>query len=343
MEILRTEGIWGGLDDATRGQAAAVERVRADLAHVIDPRFYTLPDADRVRTLEALPLEFVQEFFFLILFRSVLEHIDLPRTALDVCSELNFCIKGTITAADNLFDDQDKSLLPLNTGAGARFASILQLMTFERLLRRALDRGVENAVFTTESARSVAQELLSRMASIGELEGSEEGGVEAIMSPDQMVEDVHRVRGGALFELAFVAPRLVRDGPAREILDRAEKAISRLGTAFQIVDDLTDFEFDLQRGSHNLLTAEIHHNGSPSQVAALREFREGGEVPEGAVEESFLGSARAVLDRGRAEARRSLTELHELGFWFPPRVSNDLVHAIVGLDGVARMQALADG
>ena len=158
-----------------------------------------------------------------------------------------------------------------------------------------------------------------------------------------MVEDVHRVRGGALFELAFVAPRLVQDGPPRDVLDRAEAAISRLGTAFQIVDDLTDFEFDLVRGSHNLLSAEIHHNGSPDQIEALGRCRSEGRVPPGSVEETFLRPAQAVLERGRTEARRSLTDLRDLGFWFPPELSNDLVHAIVGLDGVVRMKALADG
>ena len=342
VEVLRTEGIWGRLDDATRGQADAVERVRADLEHVMEGRFYSVPGAGSISTLEALPLEFVQEFFFLILFRSVLEHVGLPAGALQVCSELNFCIKGTITAADNIFDDQDKSLLPLNTGAGPRFASILQLMSFERLLRRALDRGVEQGIFQEEATTTIARKLLSRMAAIGELEGSEEGGVDVDLPPDEMVERVHRVRGGALFELAFVAPRHAKGAPSAEVLDRAESAISRLGTAFQIVDDLTDFEFDLSRGSHNLLVAEIQHTGTDEMRRALARYRTEGVVPDGAVEGEFLPAARRVLDRGREEAHASLVALHEMGFWLEPRLSDELVRAIVGLDGVTRMRALAD-
>ncbi len=343
VEVLRSEGIWGGLDDAARGQFAAVETVRADLDEVIASRFFRTSSASDGRILTALPLEFMQEFFFLILFRSVLEHVGLPRPALRACSEINFCIKGTITAADNLFDDQNKSLLPLETGGGARFGSILQLLTFERLLRRALDRASDAEVLSTDRAAEVEFELLSSMAAIGELEGSEEGGVEEIPRPTAMVEAVHRIRGGALFELAFIAPRRVLGAPPVDVLDRAEAAISRLGTAFQIVDDLTDFEFDLARGSHNLLVSEIHHHGSPEMRAALAECREAGQVPDGAVEGVFLEPARAVLERGRKEARQSLDSLHALGFWFPPRLSNELVHAIVGLDGVTRMRALADG
>ncbi len=341
VEVLRSEGIWGSLDEAARGQFAAVERVRSDLEAVIAERFVRTDPTD-ARTLAALPLEFVQEFFFLILFRSVLGHVGLTGPAQDACSEINFCIKGTITAADNLFDDQDKSLLPLETGGGARFGSILQLLTFERLLGRALERAIAAGILSPEAAAGVERELLSRMAAIGELEGSEEGGVDEVPAPTDMIESVHRVRGGALFELAFVTPRRAAAAPDPAVLDRAEAAISRLGTAFQIVDDLTDFEFDLRRGSHNLLVSEIHHHGTSDMRDALAECRSQGVVPANAVETSFLEPARAVLDRGRAEARQALDELHAIGFWFPPRLSGELVHAIVGLDGVTRMRALAD-
>jgi hypothetical protein len=50
------------------------------------------------------------------------------------------------------------------------------------------------------------------MARIGKLEGSEEGGVDEIPTPDEMVERVHRVRGGALFALAFVPPAVLEEG-----------------------------------------------------------------------------------------------------------------------------------
>ena len=38
--------------------------------------------------------------------------------------------------------------------------------------------------------------------------------------------------------------------------------------ARQIVDDLTDFEFDVRRKSHNLLVSQIHHLGSQPERAA---------------------------------------------------------------------------
>ena len=80
---------------------------------------------------------------------------------------------GTITAADNLFDDQAKSLLPLRQVAGARFASILQLMSFERLARGVGDRAVATGHFTGKEFLRVQRALLDQMAEIGLLEGSD--------------------------------------------------------------------------------------------------------------------------------------------------------------------------
>ena len=339
VQVLRSAGIWNRLEPAARGQAEAIACVKRDLPKILDARYIdtsqlVAPPADTIG------IEFIQEFFFLILFRSVLQTVGITTADLRLCCELNFCIKGTITAADNLFDEQDKAMLPLTIGHGSRFRSILQLIAFERLMSRALDRGVSAGSLSRSSAAQFQEELLSRMAAIGSLEGSEEGGVDGVMEPDLMIEQVHRVRGGALFELAFIAPRQLETSVDPDLLSRAQSAISKLGTAFQIVDDLTDFEFDLDRGSHNLLVAQITHRGSAEErkrLAALREISSGASD---VVTEMFADSARAVVERGEDEARKALEELRLLGFWFPTELSHELVRAIVGLDGVDRMRTL---
>jgi hypothetical protein len=345
VRLLEEQGLWRRLVPDIEAQAAAVRTLYADLREVLGGEFLGedphVPTAEE--SLRPEGLHFVQEYFFLVLFRSIFGSLGVPEDRLRLYTELNFCVKGTITAADNIFDDQDKSLLPLAPVAGARFRSILQLMSFERLLRRTLDRGQHGAVLDGAQRDAILRGLLGRMASIGTLEGSEEGGVEEIPSPEDMVERVHRVRGGALFALAFVAPSVLEAGEVGERVALAEPAVARLGTAFQIVDDLTDFEFDLGRRSHNLLISQIHHRGSAAEREALAGFRAGGEVEEGIVETLFGDSARAVLERAYVEARASFRQLAELGHWFEPELADEVVHAIVGLDGVARMEGLTTG
>jgi len=342
VQLLAEQGVWDGLAPDMEAQAEAVRAVYADLEGVIGERFRTeaphVPTASEVTTPEGL--HFLQEYFFLILFRSIFGSLGVPAERLQAYSELNFCIKGTITAADNIFDDQAKSLLPLADHAGARFMSILQLMSFERLLRTVLDRAAEKGVIGSEAVAPIQRALIDRMAEIGVLEGSEEGGVDGIPEPDAMVDAVHRVRGGALFALAFAAPSVLESGDMGRVMERAEEAIARLGTAFQIVDDLTDFEFDVGRRSHNLLVSQIHHAGTPDEKAAFAPLWDGAPVPAGVVEATFAHSARAVLERAYSEARASFTTLSELGHWFDPALADEVVHAIVGLEGVARMEAL---
>jgi len=343
VQLLRDEGVWDRLAPDMEAQARAVRTLYDDLREVLGEAYRVepgrIPGADEAATPEGLT--FLQEYFFLILFRSILDALGVEEDRLELYTELNFCVKGTITAADNLFDDQDKSLLPLRPVSGARFRSILQLMCFERLVRRTLDRAQGDGVVTAKERDDILRGLLDRMASIGALEGSEEGGVDDIPEPDAMVESVHRVRGGALFALAFVAPTVLEGGEVAERIATAEPAVARLGTAFQIVDDLTDFEFDLGRRSHNLLTSQIHHHGTPEERAALETLRSSGGAPEtGVVERRFTTSARAVLERAYDEARASFRELGELGHWFDPALADEVVHAIVGLEGVARMEAL---
>jgi hypothetical protein len=342
VSLLAERGVWSRLAGDMEEQASAVRAVFDDFEKILGPEFRRtpphVPPASEVMTPAGL--SFLQEYFFLILFRSVFGSLGVMRERLKLYTELNFCIKGTITAADNLFDDQAKSLLPLSERAGPRFMSILQLMAFERLSRKVLDRGQDAGALTAADRDQIQRGLLDRMARIGALEGSEEGGVSEVLSPDAMVEAVHRVRGGALFALAFVAPSVLERGDVAKKMTRAEAAVARLGTAFQIVDDLTDFEFDLGRRSHNLLVAQIEHAGTREERTELERARAGG-VPPGSVEGRFKGSARAVLARAYDEARAALSGLAESGFWLEADVAEDLVHAIVGLDGTRRMQALA--
>jgi len=343
VRLLEEHGVWERLGPAMRAQAVAVNRLYQDLGDLVDPRFLhegkKVPEDGEMRSEEGLA--FLQEYFFLVLFRSLFESLGASPERLGFYTELNFCIKGTITAADNIFDDQGKSLLPLVEGAGHRFLSILQLMSFERLIRRSCDRAVRRGVIREEDTHAILRGLLNRMAEIGQLEGSEEGGVDEIPTPEAMIRRVHEVRGGALFALAFVAPAVLEEGSVGEAVREAEPAIARLGTAFQIVDDLTDFEFDLGRRSHNLLVSEIHHRGTPEEKLALAALWRGEPVLSGMVEGLFRASARGVLERAYEEAKASFLRLNQLGFWFPTGLAPQVVQAIVGLEGVARMEAIA--
>ena len=59
------------------------------------------------------------------------------------------------------------------------------------------------------------------------------------------------------------------------------------------------------------------------------------------MEDDFRAAARAVLERAYTEARAAFSTLRDLGHWFDPALADDVVHAIVGLEGVGRMEAIS--
>jgi len=89
--------------------------------------------------------------------------------------------------------------------------------------------------------------------------------------------------------------------------------------------------------------SQIHHEGTESERTAFEPLWAGGRVPAGVVEEVFPHAARAVLERAYVEARSAFATLAEMGHWFDPALADEVVHAIVGLEGVARMEALTAG
>ena len=135
VRLLEEQGVWHRLAGDVEAQAQAVKVLYQDLDDLLAEEFIDhsvrVPTGTEILSEEGL--HFLQEYFFLILFRSIFGSLGVGGERLTLYTQLNFCIKGTITAADNIFDDQAKSLLPLAPTRGARFMSILQLMCFERL------------------------------------------------------------------------------------------------------------------------------------------------------------------------------------------------------------------
>lgn len=270
-----------------------------------------------------------EEDFFLILF------IELCRNGgsenVDWYAKFNYCIRGRITAADNLFDDEDKKTLPFNNKIKGKLRTILELITYEHLFHYL---GKEIPDYD-----AIKRAFDNKMVEIGMLEGSEEGGVNEIIVPEEMVKMVHRVRGGALFELGMIAPSIL-EPEKNEYWENIKKAIHDLGTAFQIVDDVTDFEFDLKRKSNNLLLSEIYHNGTSEEKEILMRYLNSGSNNKKLVEANFVESANRVVQHAYRIAREGFVRLKKIGFWYDPAHTEQFVNAILGDSGTSRLKKI---
>ncbi len=341
FELLEQKGLSGRFDEAVERMFQGVGCIHRDLVNVIDAEF--IEELNAPPTLADDPKEaaqFLRKYFFLILFSAVFDHIGIEKKRLALYAELSYCIMGTIGAADNLFDSEGKRFLPLKEVKGSVYASILQLMCFERLSMRAGARSVEAGELKPGVWDEALKRLLSAMATIGKLEGDEEEGCDEILTPDAMVEGVHAIRGGMLFALATIAPAIIEGDDTVVKLGQVQGAFQKLGTAFQLVDDITDFEFDLKRKSHNIMVAEVFHNGTDVERAALKRLMDEPEAAGSEVEDVFAASARRALETARRLTVESLEELEQLGFWFPTELADIVIKGIVADHGTERMESL---
>ncbi|MEK6875713.1 MAG: class 1 isoprenoid biosynthesis enzyme [Nanoarchaeota archaeon] len=281
-------------------------------------------------------MKIFEQDFFLILFNEICKVVGSKPEKLEWYAKFNYCIRSRVTLADNIFDNEEKTTLPFSSEIKGEMRTILEFMATEELFR-TLGRLEEVRYYYD----LIKRKLDNKMIAIGKLEGSEEKGIRKILTPESMIPKVHRVRGGALFELSMIAPKFLEPEKGEKWI-KAEMALNDIGTAFQIVDDITDFEFDLKRGSNNIVTAEAYHNGTDQEKQMLEGYLQTKNSDEKALEKYFSQSATRVVQTAYQIARKGFEKLQNLGFWYSPEHAEQFVNAILGNVGTPRLEGILE-
>ena len=82
-----------------------------------------------------------------------------------------------------------------------------------------------------------------------------------IEAPEEIIENIHKKIGGELLELAFIIPTINENNPKLEI---SKNGIYQIGIALQMIDDICDFQEDIEAKKKNYLLSKIFHNSSLS-------------------------------------------------------------------------------
>ena len=282
-------------------------------------------------------LQYAQRNSFSILFLAIYQAIGVSVERRRVYGLVNHCIRGLVTAADNLLDDEYKEMLPLKFPERARtFKSVMHLLLFDRALYEVID---EAARISPEGRAELHRRLFQAMVVIGEEEATEEGGVRDIFTPEAILADVHRHKGGNLLRLAFVAPRFI-ETTLRPKLQLAERGVYAIGMALQVVDDLTDFYRDIADGRHNYFVSWLHHRGSEVEVALVAAaLADRGAHPE-PIEQVFASAVKRVAEAAVGEALRGFRLLNEAGFEMSQGDALWLIRSLFALRGLGAMLPL---
>ena len=305
------------------------------LADILDRKY--IASQSQIKTS---PLRYVQRHFFSSLFLSIYQALGIDRERRVFYGVINHCLRGLVTGTDNLLDDEYKELLPLAFPERAnRVKSIMHILLFDRILEAVVDRAARQGVIARLQVEKVHRELFRALVPIGAEEAQEEGGVDDILPPAEILSSVHRYKGGKLLCLSLVAP-LFLETEHRRRLQLAENGIYSIGMALQVIDDLTDFYEDLRVRHHNYLVSWVACKGSEAERKALDLALQerGGSGP--AIEELFPDSLRLVLEQAVGEALKGFDLLAQAGFWLDRPGAMTLIRALFHLRGVRQLLAL---
>jgi Polyprenyl synthetase len=232
----------------------------------------------RVKPPGAADFSFKKNFFsFLFLYSFLKAGIGKRRRIL--YAAMLQCLRGMVTGCDNLLDDEYKETLDSNIPKDAfRFRSVIDIMVSDRVLfQLLLEAGLRQDI-DVGAVASAAAASIRTMSRSGMQEASEERGIEEILQPEEILQQVHHYKTGILFRCPWDIPLTIEDLPELAVAPLLE-GLHNIGMGCQIMDDVVDFMSDLSRKHHNYLVSLIHWGSHPDEKDRLRQLIDGKPDP----------------------------------------------------------------
>ena len=255
------------------GHIGAFAVAAAEQSRVLD-EFYTLAERQMSGTdapmAEPDPSVFeLRRNFFSSLFMAAYAGIGIERPRRMLYGFVNQCLRTLVTGCDNLLDDEYKEVIPFQCGErGERFKSVLALLAGDRVLFARLRQEERAGHLTPAEADTIIDVSLAALVPSGLEEAGEEGGVDRVLPPDEVLEEIHRVKTGLLFEATLAAPLALGDVSPADAA-RVGRALSDFGLGCQLLDDLVDLDLDRRELRHNYALSLVRFEGAPAEKLLL--------------------------------------------------------------------------
>ena len=207
---------------------------------------------------------------FSTLFQSVYHLMDIPAPRRLLYGKLIHLFRIWVTSADNLLDGEDKEVVPMVMPGSARvMRQVVAVMAADRVLAECLNDAVADGVLTPAQRDALARESLRRLLPSAAQEATEEGGIALRPPAEEVLNVIHRLKTGLLFNVAFVGPEIV-ESAATLRTRRLRAALMDFGLGCQVLDDIRDMARDLLEQRHNYVLSTLAHE-SPALLADLQQ------------------------------------------------------------------------
>ena len=253
---------------ALKEQQDCIREIHSRLAPYLDSPAETPPAyAVRSAPLSANRLGWRKNMFS-TLFQSVYHLIDVPAPRRLLYGKLIHLFRIWVTSADNLLDGEDKDVIPVVLPGSARIMrQVIAVMAADRVLAEVLNEAVAQATISADQRDALSRDSLRCLLPSASQEATEEGGITVRPPPEEVLDVIHRLKTGLLFNIVFVAPDLI-EPTAPAATAHLRKALMDFGLGCQVFDDIRDMARDLLEKRHNVVLSALAH-GDPALLDQL--------------------------------------------------------------------------
>jgi len=214
----------------------------------------------------------IRRNLFSTLFQSVYHLLKIPESRRLLYGKLNHLFRIWVTSADNLLDNEDKIVVPMEIAGSSRvMRQVISIMLADRILKNVTDQAVQNKTLTEEQAATLTHKTLQILLPSAAEEASEEKGITHRPDSDYVLQTIHRLKTGLLFHVPFLGIDAIETGLDCEIVAQCKDGLMSFGIGCQILDDIRDLAKDYLEKRHNYLLSHIYAD-KPLYLAKLHEI-----------------------------------------------------------------------
>jgi hypothetical protein len=309
------------------------QRIAIESVYTNAERILKVPEntpAEYAVSMQPIPEEFytLRKNIFSSLFQSVYHLMGCNPQHRLFYGKLIHLFRIWVTSADNLLDDEDKVVIPIQIQGSSRvMRQVVSIMTADRIFQQLLTEEVKSGTLTAAQALTLSERSLQILLPSAAQEAGEEEGITERPDPETVLNVIHRYKTGILFNVAFLGPEI-----AEPYLDRARAAalkesLMQFGIGCQVLDDIRDMARDFVEQRHNYLLSSLWKN-QPEFFKTLetRDIHVGDrlylEVPQFSLPAARLGFGMM---------RDGLGTLGAMGLGIRPKLPEKLAGAMFGV------------
>lgn len=202
----------------------------------------------------------IRRNLFSTLFQSVYYILDINKPRRLLYAKLNHLFRLWVTSADNLLDNEDKVVFPIEIcGSSHIMRQVISIMLGDRILAGIMFESVSNGVLSSIQADMIIKKSLQILLPSAAEEASEEGGIRNHPEPAYILNTIHKLKTGLLFHIPFLGPDNIEQDLDIVKLSLCKNGLMKFGLGCQILDDIRDISKDYLELRHNYILSLIHH------------------------------------------------------------------------------------